>query len=200
MYGSILISENKICGSRFQHNKTVYKFRIIGTLCQEKKEMKISGIYKIQSRKKPERIYIGSSINIHKRWYYHILELGYGTHANKKIQRHYNKYGKDDLIFSIIIGCDKGDLISTEQYFIDAHNPYFNICKKAGSSAGRDPWNKGKKTGIRNSGNWQKGNIPWAKGRTFKMSDEHKKNIGEASRLAWIRRKEQKLMQDISIN
>jgi group I intron endonuclease len=36
-----------------------------------------------------------------------------------------------------LIGCEKQDLIKHEQYFIDAFNPWFNICPIAGSSLGR---------------------------------------------------------------
>lgn len=97
----------------------------------------ISGIYQIQSKIKPERIYVGSSVNIHKRWNRHLLDLKNNIHSSIKLQRHYNKYGKCDLIFSIKIGCDKDDLITTEQFFIDLINPYFNNCKVAGNTTGR---------------------------------------------------------------
>lgn len=98
--------------------------------------MKISGIYKIQSKIKPEKIYIGSAIDIHSRWRCHLRMMKNNKHENAKLQNHYNKYGKNDFVFSILIGCDKQDLISTEQFYIDAYNPFFNICKKAGSSLG----------------------------------------------------------------
>jgi group I intron endonuclease len=98
--------------------------------------MKISGIYKIESRIKPERIYIGSSVNISKRWCYHKEDLCKNKHHSKKLQRHYNKYGKEDLIFSVIIGCEKEDLIHTEQFFIDSYLPYFNNNIKANSRLG----------------------------------------------------------------
>ena len=162
--------------------------------------MKISGIYKIQSLKFPQRFYIGSSYNIQRRWMDHIRYFARGKHHSKKLQAHYDKYGKNDLVFSVVIGCDKDDLLTMEQFFLDSMKPYFNVNPKAHSSKGRPPWNKGIKTGIVPPNVFKKGNTPGLKGKTFKMSDEHKKNIGEASRLAWIRRKEQKLMQDISVN
>lgn len=126
--------------------------------------MKVSGIYKIESKIKPERIYIGSAVNIAERWCKHVGSLQKNKHENSKLQRHFNKYGKADLHFSVLLGCEKEDLIKTEQYFIDSYNPYFNICKIAGSCLGvkhskeyceklignqyrlgKDPWNKGKK-------------------------------------------------------
>jgi len=67
--------------------------------------MKISGIYKIQSKIKPERIYIGSANNIGKRRTNHLHKLRYGIHHAIKLQNHYNKYGVNDLIFETIEEC-----------------------------------------------------------------------------------------------
>jgi group I intron endonuclease len=95
------------------------------------------GIYKIQSLLKSGRCYIGSAINLGKRWHLHLFELRHNKHHSRKLQNHVNKYGIDDLRFSILLGCDKDDLIANEQYFIDSYNPYFNICKIAGNVTGR---------------------------------------------------------------
>jgi len=98
--------------------------------------MKISGIYKIQSIHNPERIYVGSAVNISQRWYVHLNDLRKDKHSSKKLQRHYNKYGESDLTFSILLGCEKDELVKKEQYFIDSYNPYFNSCIIAGSPLG----------------------------------------------------------------
>jgi group I intron endonuclease len=98
--------------------------------------MNNSGIYKIQSKIKPRRIYIGSAIDIKKRWWHHLSELRLNRHINRKLQGHFNKYGEIDLQFSILLGCDKEDLIKSEQFFIDILKPSFNICSKAGSLLG----------------------------------------------------------------
>ncbi len=97
----------------------------------------ICGIYIIKSLVKPTRCYVGSSVNITKRWREHKHELLCGKHRNKRFQNHYNKYGEEDLVFSVLTCCDKEDLIKHEQYFIDALNPFFNICKIAGNTLGR---------------------------------------------------------------
>lgn len=94
------------------------------------------GIYQIQSKCKSERIYIGSSVNITKRWNYHLGNLKGNRHVNKRLQNHYNKYGKNDLMFSILIGCDQENLIANEQFFIDSYNPWFNLCKIASTTKG----------------------------------------------------------------
>ena len=98
---------------------------------------KISSVYKIQSVIKPERVYIGSSIETFKRWRRHLNCLKSNKHPNSKLQNHYNKYGNGDLIFSILLSCEKEDLLKIEQYFIDSYNPWFNICKHAGNTLGR---------------------------------------------------------------
>jgi len=107
--------------------------------------MRLIGVYKIQSVIKPERVYIGSSCCIEERWICHLKELKYKKHHSHKLQNHYNKYGKNDLVFSIIMCCDEDDLISIEQYFIDSYNPWFNICKIAGRTSGKKHTEEAKK-------------------------------------------------------
>jgi len=94
-------------------------------------------IYKIQSKVKPERIYIGSAIYYKNRWADHKRQLRLKTHHNPKLQHHADKYGIDDLIFSIIEPCLPQFLIEREQYYINTLQPYFNVCKIAGSTLGR---------------------------------------------------------------
>jgi group I intron endonuclease len=96
----------------------------------------VSGIYKIQSKRKPDRIYIGSAINVYKRWNKHLNELKKNYHHSIILQNHFNKYGESDLQFSILLSCESTDLIKIEQYFIDSYNPYFNICRIAGNCSG----------------------------------------------------------------
>jgi len=103
------------------------------------------GIYQIQSKIRSGRKYIGSAINIKQRWCLHLSQLKRQKHHSIKLQRHFNKYGDADLQFSILVCCEKEDLIKHEQFFIDGHLPYFNICKTAGNMAGHIPWNKGTK-------------------------------------------------------
>lgn len=142
--------------------------------------MIISGVYQIQSKIKSERIYIGSAVDIYKRWSNHISTLKRDNHPNKKIQRHYNKYDKDDLVFSVLIECEKHQLIQFEQYYLDFYHPYFNECKIAGSCLGRVSPLKGKKlseeTKIKMS-NSRKGRIGWNKGKT--TLDETRKKISD---------------------
>ena len=96
----------------------------------------MTGIYKIESKIKPERIYIGSAVNIDKRWKEHKRDLRADRHHSPKLQRHYNKYDESDFIYTAILTCKKEDLISREQELIDCYKPYFNSCKIANSRLG----------------------------------------------------------------
>jgi group I intron endonuclease len=101
--------------------------------------MVLTGIYKIQSISHPNRYYIGSAVNIYYRWVYHVWKLNKNIHHSHKLQNHFNKYGKNDLMFSVIEQFDfvsKDHLLLKEQYYIDTLNPWFNICKIAGSCLG----------------------------------------------------------------
>lgn len=94
------------------------------------------GIYKISSIVHPDRIYVGSAVDILSRWYIHKSDFKLSRRHSPHFQRHYDKYGKDDLVFSIIATCAKEDLILVEQAFIDSYKPYFNGCKTAGNTLG----------------------------------------------------------------
>jgi group I intron endonuclease len=98
--------------------------------------MKISGIYKIQSVIKPERIYIGSAVDVKQRWAVHLHTLRNNKHHSIKLQRHFNKYAESDLIFIIIEPCFPEFLIIREQYYLDNNITYFNNSKIAGSPLG----------------------------------------------------------------
>lgn len=98
--------------------------------------MKRSGIYEIRN-KVNNNIYIGSAVSLFDRKNLHFSQLKRGIHHSIILQRAYNKYGKNNLVFKIIEECDITILIEREQYYIDTLNPLYNVCKIAGSSTGR---------------------------------------------------------------
>ena len=145
----------------------------------------VGGIYKIQSIVKPERCYIGSSVDIPKRWYQHLSELKKNKHDNHKLQNHYNKYGKNDLVFSILICCDREDLIPTEQFYLDSIKTWFNIRTKADSNLGLSP---SLETRKKLSDALKGKKRPWAKGKAahnkgVPMSQEAREKLKETRKL-----------------
>lgn len=116
--------------------------------------MKRSGIYRIDSIIKPEKVYIGSAIDINDRWRCHLKDLRLNKHGNSRLQNHHNKYGELDLVFSIIEPCLPPFLTAREQHYINTLKPWFNICQIAGSSLGRKP----SKESRLNMSEGQKGN------------------------------------------
>jgi DNA-directed RNA polymerase specialized sigma24 family protein len=91
-----------------------------------------SGIYKI-SFLTTDRVYIGSSINIRKRKNSHLSELRRGIHQNSMLQNAYNKYGENNMIFTVILECEPESLLIYEEEQIRTHNSYhegFNLVEK----------------------------------------------------------------------
>lgn len=92
-----------------------------------------SGVYKITCDTN-DHYYYGGSINIKSRFQNHINKLRTQKHRNKRLQRIYNKYGKNSLIFEIVEYCNVGMVLEYEQKYINKHfeNPNcINFCKHA---------------------------------------------------------------------
>lgn len=84
-----------------------------------------------------KKIYIGSSVNIYRRKCHHFKALSCNKHENSRLQRSYNKHGKEFfLFFKLDIIEDKEFLIEREQYWIDLLKPEYNIRKTAKSNLG----------------------------------------------------------------
>lgn len=91
-----------------------------------------TGIYKI-SFLTTDRVYIGSSVNLRKRKNSHLCELRKGIHKNNMLQKAYNKYGENNMIFTIILECEPESLLIYEEEQIRTHNSYrkgFNLVEK----------------------------------------------------------------------
>lgn len=97
----------------------------------------ITGIYSIKNIVN-NKLYIGSSIDIYKRWAYHKRELKNGIHHSRHLQHSFDKYGEDNFVFDIVEKCDKEVLLEKEQYWIDYYKSYdrakgYNIAPIAGA-------------------------------------------------------------------
>ena len=93
---------------------------------------KIKGIYKITNTKN-NKVYIGSSIDIEKRWQEHINSLKKNRHHSAKLQRSYNATSDKTVFnFELIEEVeDKSILFTREQYYIDLFDAFksgYNCC------------------------------------------------------------------------
>ncbi|SRR6266852_3028017 len=95
----------------------------------------ISGIYCILNIK-TNKAYIGSAVNISKRWILHLHQLRKNKHYNKYLQNSWNKYGEENFKFEILEYCNKEELLTKEQFWIDWLSPKYNRALIAGSRLG----------------------------------------------------------------
>lgn len=80
-----------------------------------------TGIYKILN-KRNNKVYIGSAIDIKKRWRDHKWHLNHNKHHNSHLQSAWNKFGENSFVFLILIECDVTGLLTLENEFIVKHN------------------------------------------------------------------------------
>jgi group I intron endonuclease len=87
----------------------------------------VSGIYYIYN-KVTNKIYIGSSCQIGKRWKRHQKDLDKGIHHNIYLQRGFNKHGNTSMEYHIIVGgVEKENLLTLEEFWIRLLVPEYNI-------------------------------------------------------------------------
>ena len=102
---------------------------------------KTPGIYCITNTI-TNKVYVGSTVNLHRRCVAHLRTLRANKHHSAKLQRAWNKYGEEAFKFEIIeYVTDISKLDEREQYWIDyydAANPKkgYNINPKAESWSG----------------------------------------------------------------
>lgn len=71
--------------------------------------MATTGIYSIQN-KINNKVYLGSSIDIKKRWERHKNDLNNKKHVNQSLQKDWNEYGSGNFKFSVIKQCEESEL------------------------------------------------------------------------------------------
>ena len=98
---------------------------------------KRSGIYRIANGGK---YYVGSAINIQRRFAQHISALRSSRHHSIKLQRAWDKYGEAEFVFEVIEDvADRAMLLEREQHWIDELNACdggYNIAPIAGRCTG----------------------------------------------------------------
>jgi len=79
--------------------------------------------------------YIGSSVNLARRFRIHINSVG---SVKLPLPLAINKYGPNNFVFLILQYCDRIEdiCLGLEQYYLDLYKPKYNILKMAGSSQG----------------------------------------------------------------
>ena len=99
-----------------------------------------SGIYIIENIING-KVYVGSTINIKKRWYAHKTTLNHNCHDNSFLQNAWNKYGETNFSFIILEEVVVEKLLEREQYYINLYdacnrNCGYNLMPTAGNNLG----------------------------------------------------------------
>lgn len=94
-----------------------------------------AGIYEIVNTVNGKR-YVGSAINLARRFCEHRRTLKAGNHSNAKLQAAWGKYGAESFAFSVLRLCLPGECVRLEQVEIDGTKPAYNIAPIAGSVLG----------------------------------------------------------------
>lgn len=152
-----------------------------------------SGIYQIENLISGRR-YIGSTVNFKNRFRQHKCGLRGGKHENTHLQKAWAKYGEDAFSFTVLLYCEKENLIFHEQRVIDTYNynSMYNISPTAGNCSGCvHP-----KETLRGNPGARKGSIPWNKGKVGVYSSEAIKQMSETAKGRIISEETKRKMSD----
>lgn len=97
------------------------------------------GIYKI-SNIRNNKVYIGQSVDIQRRFSEHMRALNNNCHYNQHLQASYNKYGKESFLYEVLCICETTELDDMEVFFIDYYdsmNPECGYNKESGGSTNK---------------------------------------------------------------
>ena len=145
----------------------------------------MTGIYIIKNVL-TDKVYVGSSLNIYKRWKDHKFYLKNKKHHSILLQRAWDLDGEEKFIFEILeIVEDRNILLQREQYYLDVYKSYvpengYNLCSTANSMLGYKYSDEQKakmsenRRGVKNQHYGKK------------HSEETKKTIGEKNRNRFI--------------
>jgi len=98
----------------------------------------MQGIYAIR-HVESGRCYVGSTVNIERRWKEHRTRIKNGTHPAKHLANAFKAYGLDSFEFVILEECcvsDESVRIERETHWMGLLQPAFNVAPVAGSVLG----------------------------------------------------------------
>ena len=111
-----------------------------------------TGIYRITC---VDKFYIGSAIDIEKRWQTHLRTMRNGKHINPIMQSMYNKFGENAFSIELLEVVEKDCLLQTEDRYIKENfgdENCMNLCESATAPMlNKTPWNKGLKNVLKHS-------------------------------------------------
>lgn len=134
-----------------------------------------NGIYKIENVVTGD-FYIGSSVNIRKRFDGHRTLLRNNKHFSAYLQNAWNKYGEDNFKFYVLeyLDCELKTLRRLEQEYLDKHLPVYNMSKKV------------EYFGLRKRNQLHQENLTRAlRNSTVKNSKEYRDQIADRIRNLW---------------
>lgn len=91
----------------------------------------ITGIYKITNLSN-NRIYIGESFDIERRWEQHKKDLVYGKHINKALQKDFNIYGRKYFKFEVLQEHKSNNSLLTQAHLIMLEDSWIKLYKDRG--------------------------------------------------------------------
>lgn len=108
------------------------------------------GIYRISCTQE-STVYIGSSVDIHRRWYDHKRNLNADNHRNRNLQLAWDAYGRDSFLFEVLELTE--NIVQKEQYYLDEYWPNcYNISPNAWNPMAQPEIAKKQVESLRKSG------------------------------------------------
>lgn len=97
----------------------------------------VCGIYQIRN-KVNGKVYVGSSVNVRRRWVEHRRDLRRGNHYNQHLQRAWNKYGESSFEFLLVEECGEELLEDNENRWLQAKKPewVYNLTEEVNGHRG----------------------------------------------------------------
>lgn len=81
-------------------------------------DLNTSGIYAIRNSTN-DKVYVGSSVNMHRRSNQHFNDLRNNRHHNNHLQNAWNKYGENSFDFEVLEYVEENQLIEKEKIWLD---------------------------------------------------------------------------------